>query len=187
MIEEIVTELGKYTILVTGVAWLIRSIVTHFMSKDVETFKAQLQAASVEHEIAYRRLDAKFDEHLAEVYRRLFRLYDRLVTLLRDVEYFESAPSPAQKLDKVITANNEFWDYFLDNRVYVPPTLYKNASALAKELGQIANDYRRSLKNSENEKAAEKGEAAKQKFESDAAPKFSEIVAAVQKRLGVTD
>ena len=46
MYEEIIKLLGGTAIIVAAVAWLIRSLIVHFLSKDVEKYKEQLRAAN---------------------------------------------------------------------------------------------------------------------------------------------
>ena len=41
--EEIVKFFGGTVIAISAVAWLIRSLIVHFLGKDVEAFKTQLK------------------------------------------------------------------------------------------------------------------------------------------------
>ena len=81
--NELVTILGGTTIAVTALAWLTRSLLTHWMSKDIERHKAQLASQNklkieklraeltrqtLEHEVQFRRVDERVAEHLAQAY-----------------------------------------------------------------------------------------------------------------------
>ena len=65
MLQEIATTLGLSVLLVSAVAWLARSIVTHFLNKDIEKFKLQLEKEAFEHQVRYRRVDEKVAEALS--------------------------------------------------------------------------------------------------------------------------
>ena len=170
---------------VTGagiLGFLIRALFTHFMSKDVESFKSQLKIAAAEHEVTFRRLDEEFHRHFVEVYRRLFRLYDRVASFIKDIEY-EGEPAKSEKHKMVVQASTEFWDYLLDNRIYLPASLYKSTREFATELGVITRDYRVSLEHPQ--KFFEAGQDAVEKFNDETSQTFSAIVADIQKRLRV--
>src|SRR5437868_7188758 len=107
MFWEVVKQLSVYTVSAGLLTFLIQTLAKHFLSKDVETFKANLKAVSLEHEIKFRRLDAKFDEHLVEICRLLFRLYDRVSVYIADIG-FAGAPFSKEKQQAVATANKEF-------------------------------------------------------------------------------
>ena len=95
VVKELVTILGGTVAAVAAVAWLARSLATHLLSKDLERHKAALQAQSVleleklraeltrrtlEHEVRFRRVDEKDElRFLAELYRRLLRLYESCI------------------------------------------------------------------------------------------------------------
>ena len=99
--EQIFTIFGSGAIVIIAVAWVVRSLVSHVLSRDIERHKAALQAQSVleleklradltkrtlEHEVRFRRVDEKLSEVLAEVYRRLFRLYESVSHYVKIIE-----------------------------------------------------------------------------------------------------
>lgn len=47
MMEEILKIVGTSAVMIAGVAWLIRSLTQHYLSKDIEAYKSQIQAQSV--------------------------------------------------------------------------------------------------------------------------------------------
>jgi hypothetical protein len=206
MVEEIVKELGKYTILVVALAWLIRSIITHFLSKDVEKYKEQLRAANdleleklrsqlaqqaLEHEVKFRRLDEKVADHLTTVYQRLFDLYESVVDYVKIFEW-GGEPSKEEKHAVVIKANEEFWDYFLHNRPYVPAKLYKQIREVADVLATTARDFAHGQDREKKGRPAKSADEdhwdkAFKETQEKATPMFSALVAEIQRRLGVVD
>jgi len=160
ILKELVTILGGTAIAVAALAWLAKSLVTHFLSKDIEKHKNDLAAQSaleldklraeftrqaLEHEVRFRRVDEKVAEHLAEIYQRLFRLYESVSSLVKILEW-SNEPSKEDKLNATAEANRAFWDHFLPKRIYVPPKLYERIREVANKLADIANDFGRGLR-----------------------------------------
>jgi len=94
--QEFLKYLGSVTIAAAALAWLIKSIVNHVLSKDIETFKkrlelqseteieklkSQLQIAAKEHEVRFSKLHEKRATIVAE-------FYESLVSLRRSIEFF---------------------------------------------------------------------------------------------------
>ncbi len=81
--QELITQLGGFAIFAGALAWLTKSIITHFPSKDVEKyktqlayesaremeeFKAQLQITIKEHDVRFNKLHEKRAEVISELY-----------------------------------------------------------------------------------------------------------------------
>jgi len=204
-LKELGTILGGTAIAVAALAWLAKSLLTHYLSKDIEKHKATLTAQNaleserlraeltkqaLEHEVRFRRVDEKVAEHLDHVYRHLFRFYESVCSYVRDVEW-SCEPSKEEKLEAASKANRAFWDYFLVNRVYLPPTLFQRVRQLADKLTQITNEFTRGLRREEKgfvrEDDGDHWSEALNAVEKEATPLFTAIVREVQERLGVHD
>ncbi|MEX1094617.1 MAG: hypothetical protein WED34_01140, partial [Planctomycetales bacterium] len=109
---EVVKFLGGSAILLTVVGFLIRSLVAHYLSKDVETFKTKLALQALEHEIRFRRVDERVAEHLSGVYARLFPLYKAVHSFVKILERRDE-PDKNAKFETVRQLNRDFWDYLL--------------------------------------------------------------------------
>lgn len=211
MYEEILKILGGATILVAIVGWLIRSLIVHLLSKDVETFKLQLSAANdleleklrselskqlIEHEVKFRRLDEKIAEHLTIIYQRQLAVYEGVSSYIKLIESGDE-PSKDEKLERLVSANNEFNDYFYPNRVYVAPKLFTKIKSLADSLSDIANEFtqkrrrdesgRRPINNDDDADEDDYWTKAFNEIELKSKPMFTEMLAEIQSRLGITD
>jgi hypothetical protein len=84
--EEVLKFLGGAAIVLAAVGWLVRSLVSHFLSKDVESYKGRLQSQATielerlrhslrliasEHEKQIHLLHERRAEVIGELYRRL--------------------------------------------------------------------------------------------------------------------
>jgi len=103
---ELIKSLGGLAILAASLTWLTKSIITHFLSKDVEAyksriasespreieqFKAQLQIMAREHEVRFSKLHEKRAEIISELYELLTEAKNR--SELLDV-VFQMGPIP---------------------------------------------------------------------------------------------
>ena len=108
---ELIKSLGGLAILAASLAWLTKSIVTHFLSKDVEAyksriasesareieqFKAQLQMVAREHEVRFSKLHEKRAGIISELYG-LLREANNSTDLFDLV--FQAGPLPGLPFD----------------------------------------------------------------------------------------
>jgi NTP pyrophosphatase (non-canonical NTP hydrolase) len=108
---ELIKSLGGLAILAASLTWLTKSIITHFLSKDVEVyknriaseaareieqFKAQLQMMAREHEVRFNKLHEKRAEIISELYELLTEAKNR--SELLDV-VFQMGPIPGLPFD----------------------------------------------------------------------------------------
>jgi len=131
-IDEIITAAGGFAILIGAVAWLIRSIINHLLSKDLDNFKlilqqnyqeeilrlkSTLQLVEFEHQVRYSRLHEKRATIIAELYSKLIEV--QKITS----NYIQDYPSLTEnkKKDRVYQFREyakQFRDYFDKNRIY---------------------------------------------------------------------
>jgi hypothetical protein len=178
---------GGTALAITAVAALVRSLVTHLLSKDVETFKEKLQRQAFEHQVQYRRVDEIVAKSLAEVYGCLTESWnagwDFVHKVPKDDDDFEA------KKQRVREANEELLKCMQCNRINMAPRLWENTYRYCIEVDKavgarwVAGDA---------EREQELG-AAQHKMEEAVnllgiAGGFRDaIVAAYQERLGITD
>lgn len=114
------------------VAWLVRSIINHWLSKDIEVFKATLQheknteieklrsdlgRMALEHEVKFNQLHNK-------VFVIIARLYKLIVLTQRTMKgYFEPldpriAPSEDERFTVAFTAWSNLNTFFMDHEIY---------------------------------------------------------------------
>ena len=101
--QQFVTMLGGFTAVVFALAWLIRSLVTHVLSKDLEKFKTSLKAqADVEIERLRAALQmegyrdqVRFGRLHEKQANTLALLYEQLLTIVQHLESCASWTRPA--------------------------------------------------------------------------------------------
>ncbi|MBC8277626.1 MAG: hypothetical protein H8E46_05295 [FCB group bacterium] len=132
--KEVLTALGGSAILLGTVAWLTKSIITHFLSKDVENFKNQLKAESdknieefknllrmsaFEHETKFNTLHEKRAELVADLYTKLCTVRDAASNVFL---FFEEPILRKNYTDKFLgefsSAISAFTSHFEKHRIY---------------------------------------------------------------------
>ena len=113
-------------------AWLIRSIVKLYLSKDLEHHKAQLKTDSdkeleelrtslhktaYEHEVRFRGLHDRRADVIQDLYKRLVEA-QRATALLLTVSSSEAQQSKKQKYESAGEKVRELATYFDRNRIY---------------------------------------------------------------------
>jgi len=186
MWEEVVKIVGPSALLIFALTWLTRSVVVHVLTKDVEKFKLELQKAALEHQIRYRRIDHKTADALSQIYGRLHPFIRAVKSYVAEFEN-PGEPSKEEKRQIAAMTQQEFKKCLLDNRLYLPESLYGRTAALARNLAQIANDFTRGLRREHSSEMGDPWASAVEAIEQDAEPLFSEIVTAFQHYLGVTN
>ena len=137
-----------------------------------------------------RSVDEKVAEVLNGTYQKLLRLYESVASYVKVLEWSHEPPKK-EKLQIVETANHEFWDYFLLNRIYIPPRLYEEVRTMAGKLTDIANGLTHALRREERGLVRDDEEdgwmTAFNSMENEAGPLFKSVVRQIQERLGVRD
>ena len=146
--QALVTTLGSVGIGVAALAWLVRALVQHWLSRGLDRFKEQLrsdhqhaleklradlQRVTFEHQTRFSQLHLKRAEVIAELYEKLIdaeRLNRRLALTFSEVgtkeaahDYFEAS-----------TATREFLNFYKRNEIYFDDTL---CSKLGEFHGQL--------------------------------------------------
>ena len=120
-----------------AVAWLIKSIVTHFLSKDIdsykmnikysheadlEQFRSSLKMMAFEHETRFSRLHEKRADILALLYEKLAEAVSAAASFISPVER-EGDPSKIEKYKKAMEKMVAFYIFFDRKRIFLSEPL----------------------------------------------------------------
>ncbi|MEX2170769.1 MAG: hypothetical protein WD851_15740 [Pirellulales bacterium] len=206
MLIEVLKYIGGTAVALAALAWFAKSMFLHWMSKDLanhrtrlemqqqnflESIRADVAFATIEHEIRYRSSYEKVAEYLVEIYRRLQRLFDATRSYVAILEQV-GEPSKDEKLSAVIASNKEFWDYLIANRLYVPPDLYQRIRRVGDLLVDLVREFQRGqYKDEMGIQQAKQGEDYWTKcinsVDNEISPLFTAMVAEVQSLLGIPE
>jgi hypothetical protein len=201
VLKQIGIILGGTTIAVAAVAWLARTIVTHFLSKDVEKYKQQLQDAharaieqlrndlkmqALEHEVRFRKMHERQAEIISEVYAGLRELHHACHSF---VNPFDSVGEPDKegKHKIVVETSRKFYDKFDPARLYLPPDISAQIDSFFEELAKITNDFARGLRDEKRGgESVDHWSKGWKAVDEKARPLFEQIRAEFQRIIGVT-
>ena len=156
MIEEVIKFLGGSALLLAAVAWLIRSLVSHFLSKDVEEFKTQLQSQSAvtlerlrhdlrlvaaQHENQIRLLQESRAAVIAELYSKLIDFVGTAESFASYAEW-EGEPSKEEKAKTLGEKAGDFRNYFLRHKIYFTDNTCEKVESLWHEVHQASMKFR---------------------------------------------
>ena len=145
MIKEILTFVGGGGILLAIVAWVVRSIINHYLTKDVEKYRDALKAES----FRFSRLHEKRGEVIAQLYANLDELVKAVYSFVHLAEW-AGEPSKDEKRKIAGEALKKFQDHFDKNRIYFSETLCYKIDNFVREFTQPAAKYAIYLKMSED-------------------------------------
>ena len=126
MLKELIIALGGSSILLLAVAYLIKSIITHFLSKDIEAYKVKLKAevekSLIEHDTVFRGLHSKRAEIIAELYTKLTEAVSATESFLSPIE-FGGEPSKEEKYKVAMEKIINFFQFFDKRRIFLNESL----------------------------------------------------------------
>jgi hypothetical protein len=166
--REIIIALGGASILIAAVAWLIKTIVVHLLSKDVEvykvrisaetereleSFKATVHAKAMEHEVRFSELHEKRGEIIAELYKRL------MIALKRTEQFFtldgtRSREERAKGFQDVVAKLREYNLYFIYHRIYFEERLCTQLDEFADSITTITVGFDMAMMQADDEASA---------------------------------
>ncbi|HXX20092.1 MAG TPA: hypothetical protein VEJ46_11875 [Candidatus Acidoferrum sp.] len=134
---EIVKTLGSVLIGSGAGVWLLKSIWSQVLSRDLETFKSNLESRNAieierlrdelkrvafEHETRYARLHEKRAEVLEELFKRLVKANRAFSDRFRTGR-FAGEPSLEVQSEQAAEAANQFVDWFSENMLFIDDAL----------------------------------------------------------------
>jgi hypothetical protein len=154
-LKQFLLTLGGTAVAVAAVAWLARSIITHWLSKDVEVYKTRLQAESAvalerirselqilaaRRNIEYSRIHEKRLEIIAELVSKISAFHERVSAYVSEVEW-GGAPSKEERRKLTAEAFADFNKYFIPRRFFLPKPTVQKVEAFRAGLYKTSVDF----------------------------------------------
>jgi hypothetical protein len=137
ILKELLVVFGGNAILLSGVGWLIKAVLTQGLQRDLRVFeselkakadasieqlKANLQIAATEHQVRFSKLHEKRGEVLADLYKKLTEAVQASQSFTSALE-FHGEPSKAEKYVIAMNAIRDVYLAFDPARIYLPESL----------------------------------------------------------------
>lgn len=153
--QVVLSNIGSFAVGAGILAFLIQSLVKLYLSRDIEQFKARMQAAhdtelerlradlrivAFERETRFAKLHEKRADVIAELYRRIVAANRAMNELLSPIQ-MAGALAEGDREKEAAERGNAFLDYYLENQIYFDESLCDKLQSFNKELTQAWNDY----------------------------------------------
>jgi len=117
--EIIIASFGGSAILLGAVGFMVKSIINHFLSKDIEKFKKELELATIEHQVRFSNLHEK----RALVISKLFELISEAHQLTKSFTSPLGFAGQDKEFDNALKKSFELSDFADKNRIYFPENI----------------------------------------------------------------
>lgn len=144
---EVIKFVGGSAVLLAIAGWLIRTIIQHFLTKDIEQYKfdirrqgeieleklkAALNIEAVTHEITFSKLHNRRAEIIEELFKKLMAFDDSASTLMVEFD-MDDSEGLREMADKFIDIYYDFHKYAEQNQIYFSEELCKLIAELHSE------------------------------------------------------
>ena len=180
MWQTILTTLGGTAVLCAAVAWLIRSITTHILNRDIEKFKSELKMEVYRNETKFSHLHARRGDVIVELHNKLQDFYFALESYTAEIEMSTEA-SKKEKFQEVVKTNSDLMAYFFHNRIFLTEKMDKTLTFISREMRTATRDFQRMLAKANSEDSGEITDRVREIIK----PMLSELRADFRHMLGV--
>lgn len=199
---SIVTGLGGGAVIIWALSsWLGKVWANRILEKDrlrynreLEVVKTELGRASQEYLIKFSSLHAERGNIIRDLYKKLISAQRLMESILKR---FQAAGEPPleEKIKEFVDSVNQFYQFYLDSRIYFPVRLCKQIEDFARKLREIhiditlypvdTKDIQYKVSPELLKEQREFWEKARGTFATQAEPLFSSIEAEIRDILGV--
>src|SRR6266571_633038 len=139
--QDVITTVSVITasgsLLLVAAAWLIKTVLTHKLTRDADAFRTQLKfdadmeierlknslhMIAVEHQVRFSRLHEKRAEVIAELYKRLVDVHwhGRIFVITSEAN---PTPEQAEQFEKITQEVYELSLFIEQHRIYLPDSV----------------------------------------------------------------
>ena len=122
MWQTIITNVGGTAAIALALGWLVRSLITHYMDKDVDRFRDQLAKEAHQHNVVFSRLHERRVETVDGIYGRLVLAQAKTEAYLQPLELAHPehvADLRKAKGEEAVNALESFWEYSSTNAIWL--------------------------------------------------------------------
>ena len=195
--QDVITTLGKTGILVAALTWLIKTVITHFLSKDIDIYKEKLKAESAkeieklkvslqitanEHAVRFSSLYTKRALVISKIYFLLVEIRNAVDNLLTIPRFGESVD--IDKRNECLAAEEKlhtFEKFFKKNSIYLEEYLCNQIQKIINEIQEPIRGFAYFIRNPQQD--VTKYPKEKSEFLKSAIKSFSDNVPEIMKHL----
>lgn len=160
-ILELLKTVGTAAVVAAAAAWLTKSVLTHFLSRNIASYKAELkrqsdreieevksrlQIVASERQIVFSRLHEKRVEIVAETYTLIHKVNSKAIGLISEV-FHAGLRTPKDRAQEVFDDCLKFYDFFQQHRIYFSEELCNMMDKFVALIGETNVAVRRAPDN----------------------------------------
>jgi hypothetical protein len=155
MVDSIVIPILSNAIVLSVLAFIVKSIINRYLERDIHSYKEKLRIehemeieklkgelikVQIEHEIKFRGLILKRSEIIEKIYQDLLSLGGKISRILSVYKY-ESEPSEKELLDEADDLAQELWPYYHHHKIYLTEKTCEKTNIAFSSIVDPAWDY----------------------------------------------
>ena len=126
--QQLIAIILAPSLSVAALAWILKSLFSSGLQRDLERYKRELDAKQFEHQTRFSLIHQKRAEVISKLYARLSRAKARLGELV--AIYQPGGQSLSEKRKVTSEAYNEANSYFHERRIFLPEEIAENVDAV---------------------------------------------------------
>ncbi len=153
IIITIIASIGGSAVLLLAISWLAKSIISHLLTKDVETYKAKLQTESqremnqlkssleriaFEHQVRFSRLHEKRAEIIDVLYSKIDDVHKVISDFVRHYSIIDDS-SKDQKINDMRKTFDDFQEFFDKRKIYFDVNICEKIISFKEELSHACS------------------------------------------------
>jgi len=152
MIEIIIGAIAANTIMIAVLGFLARSVIQHFLSKDIEKFKSNLESEAKSELESYRsnlekeriRLQISYSGIFEKQATVIIEMYKLILNFENKIRSFMTPMDDLNELyGEFIDSYRVLFNYFEINRILLPKTLEADFENFLKKMYLAVNQHKR--------------------------------------------
>lgn len=199
---SIFRDLGFVGIVSLAIAWIIRSLFTHWLSSDMERHKASLatqhakeieqlrsdlRTQAFEHETRFAKAHDRRAKVIAELYRLLYHAKVDFKSLTAIIEFAGEDPKDVKR-QRAIDSFNGFSTFFHENRLYLEEGICEDVEKIVDKLKDVYGLWQAEMRSQQSTNAKRERDywhEADQVMDHYVPPIFSKIESSFRHILGI--
>ena len=115
--NELIQNLGIFTIALGILAFLAKSLFTHYMNQKINEHKHKLQLITQEHQIRYSKLHQERAEVIKILYNKLIKMEESMFSYLKPIRLSNNT-NRNELQELAYEAAKDFFSYFYENEIF---------------------------------------------------------------------
>lgn len=133
---EAATNLGVFSAGALALGWVARYGIKSFFDTEVKKYQLELEKERIQ----FSELHDRRAEVTAELYQRFVKLEEDMRSMTHPME-MASDPPKDELMESAAESGNEFINFYMRNKIYLPPEVCETVEDLHEEMRGVFNAW----------------------------------------------